>query len=214
MKIDRKKIAVAIGAIAISGSLGIGGILMNKTPTDSQNQSVATVTPAPTPSSTIIPIPTVKPTAKPSPTIKPSGTPTPTKTPTKVPKPTVTPKPIQTPEILDVIETPYVPDNTLKEFGISDKNSIAATYEIKKIDGSRSEFTINVPEKLSADMFELYLNRQYVDKQLLPVGKIIAPPLVFTDTKLLEIHIIKLEQVIGIGRFDDDKLTIYLKEGI
>jgi len=207
---NRKRVIAALSTIAIAGSIGIGGMFLNDVPQD--KLELGPVAPIET-VQTSVPKPT------PTPVVKPSPSPKASFVPSKIPLPTKQPKAIevievQTPEVLEVVEIPPAKVDTLVQYDISGKETSIAKYEIKKIDGYRSQFSIDVPEALSADMFELYLNQQYIDKQLLPSGKIISPPLIFTDMDALEVHIIKLEQVIGIGRFDNGTLTIYLKDGV
>jgi len=201
VKISRKKKVVAtVSSIAIAVSLAVGGTLLNNKP----------VVTTPTDDAVVSPIVSVTP----QPTIIPSKAPVPTKTPipTKSPKPPAIPT--VAPKVLEVTEVTPAPVDTFELFGISGEITVDGTYAVKKVDKNKSEFSIVVPAKLSADMYELYLNRQFVDKQLLPNGKIVAPPLLFTVPELLEVRIIKLQKVIGIGRFKDGKFTISVKDGV
>ena len=102
---------------------------------------------------------------------------------------------------------------TLEMFGISGNTVVEGTCSMKKIDDNRTEFSITVPDELSADIYELYLNGQFVDKHLI-IGKIIAPPVIFSMPELLEVRIFKLQEVIAVGRFDGEKLIIAVKDGV
>jgi len=197
----KKKIVATVSGIAIAVSLAVGGTLLNNKPVVS-------------PAIDLLEKPITAPIVAVTPIPKTSAVPSKTPTPSKTPKPTATPKPTNSPKVLEVTNVTPAPVDTFTLFGISGKITVEGTYTVKKIDKNKSEFSIKVPEKLSADMYELYLNRQFVDKQLLPNGKIIAPPLLFTGPELLEVRIIKLQKVIGIGRFKDGKLTISVKDGV
>lgn len=200
---DKNKKIATISAILISGALGIGGFLMTEQQNEISTQTISNITPTPIQEITSTPVPTL--------TISITSTPGITKTPSQIPKqqPRTNTSTAIT-NVLDIIGVSPIPEDTLREFVVS----VNATYEISKIDSNRTGLKIKVPDKLGADMFELYLNKQYIDKQLLPDGRIIAPPLVFTDKNTLEIRIIKLNKVIGIGNFKNDKLEIRVKEAI
>jgi len=209
---NKKRVIAALSTIAIAGSIGIGGMLLNNTPQDKLD--LLPINPVESVITSPIPMPTSTPVAKPSTSPKVSVVPSKTPLPTKTPKAVIEVVEVKPPETLEVVVVPPAKVDTLTQFGISGKYVTTAKYAITKLDSSRSEFSVDIPETLSADMFELYLNYQYIDKQLLPLGKVIGPPLIFTDIKSLEVRIIKLEQVIGIGKFEDGVLMIYLKDGV
>lgn len=200
-----KKIVATATGILVGISLAVGGVLINNKPVVKPILDLAE-SPIITPVATATP----KPSTVPNKIIAPTKSPAPSKT----PKPTATPKHTNSPKVLEVTKVTPAPVDTFTLFGISGKINVDGSYTIKKIDKNKSEFSIAVPDKLSADMYELYLNRQFVDKQLLPNGKIIAPPLLFTATELLEVRVIKLQKVIAIGRFKDGKLNISVKDGV
>jgi len=195
-----KKIVATATGVAIAVSLAIGGSILAPKPTAPNKalpiEKVATIEQTPASITTIKPAPstTPKPTIKPTP----SSTAKPTKAPVVEVKATPTPSPL----------------TTLELFGISGNTIVEGTYAIKKIDKNRSEFAIDIPISLSADLYELYLNGQYVDKQLLPSGRIIAPPLIFTMPELIELRIYKLQKVIAVGRLENGKLSIAVKDGV
>jgi len=194
-----KKNVTTTSGILVAVSLAIGGSILAPKPTVEndvapQIEHVAVVQQMPDPSVTPAPSPSTTP--KPSPIISPK----PTKAPNVEVKVEVTPTPapLTTPEL----------------FGISGNTIVEGTYIIKNIDKIRSELSIDIPKSLSADLYEIYLNGQYVDKQLLPSGKIIAPPLIFTMPDILEVRIYKLQEVIAVATFKNDKLSIAVKDGV
>lgn len=68
--------------------------------------------------------------------------------------------------------------------------------------------TLDVPDELSADIAELYLNGAEVDKMLLPNGSIKAIPLVFSDTDNLSIKLYRLGEQVGTVEFKDGKAVL------
>ena len=140
----------------------------------------------------------------------PSATPKPL--PSKTPK--ATPKPTKAPAVEVKVTPTQAPLTTLELFGISGNIIVEGTYAIKKVDRNKSELSIDIPKSLNADLYELYLNGQYVDKQLLPNGRILALPLIFTVPELIELRIFKLQEVIAVGKLKDGKLTIAVKDGV
>jgi hypothetical protein len=192
-KISKKKKVVATATAAlVAVSLAIGGsVLVPK-------KSVQNV------------VPPIEQVAIKEQTPVPSATPKPL--PSKTPK--ATPKPTKAPAVeVKVTPTP-APLTTLELFGISGNTIVEGTYSIKKVDRNKSELSIDIPKSLNADLYELYLNGQYVDKQLLPNGRILAPPLIFTVPELIELRIFKLQEVIAVGKLKDGKLTIAVKDGV
>lgn len=81
-------------------------------------------------------------------------------------------------------------------------------YDIHPINEYVSEMTLDVPDELSADIAELYLNGAEVDKMLLPNGSIKAIPLVFSDTDNLSIKLYRLGEQIGTVEFKDGKAVL------
>lgn len=78
------------------------------------------------------------------------------------------------------------------------------TYELTKENEYVTTMEIDVPEEISADIAELYVNGIYVDKTLLPTeNKLRSSPIVFTDEKRLEIKLFKLGEHIGTARLDE-----------
>ena len=81
-------------------------------------------------------------------------------------------------------------------------------YDIHPVNEYVSEMTLDVPDELSADIEELYLNGAEVDKMLLPNGSIKAIPLVFSDTDNLSIKLYRLGEQIGTVEFKDGKAVL------
>ena len=81
-------------------------------------------------------------------------------------------------------------------------------YDIHPINEYVSEMTLDVPDELSADIAELYLNGSEVDKMLLPNGSIKAIPLVFSDTDNLTIKLYRLGEQVGTVEFKDGKAVL------
>ncbi|OQB15698.1 MAG: hypothetical protein BWY15_00411 [Firmicutes bacterium ADurb.Bin193] len=183
----KKKVAAIASGATVAIALAVGSGLLNSTPVTEYE--------VPPQEETVIVEPTTIPVPSFSPMVSPTATPEKTLAPSEKPRPTE--KPV----------------STLEMFGISGDIVVEGTYTVKEIDENRSAFSIAVPKKLSADIYELYLNGQFVDKQLLP-GKIIAPPVVFTVPELLEVRLFKLQEVIAVGRLEGKKLDIAVKDGV
>lgn len=105
--------------------------------------------------------------------------------------------------------------STLAMFGISGENIIEADYSVAD-NGSVAEMTIELPEEISdeTDIVELYCNDNSVTKTLMPSGKLKTVPIVFTDMGNLELRFYKLGEVIGVGRFEGEKLYIAIKDNV
>lgn len=101
---------------------------------------------------------------------------------------------------------------TLAFFGLNGNTAIETKYEIIKGD-KVAELVIYPPEDVGVDIVELYCNESLVTKTLLPEGRLKSIPLVFSDLKNLELKLYKRGKVEGIGKFDEDKLYIVLKDG-
>lgn len=96
-------------------------------------------------------------------------------------------------------------------FGISGDKTVELTYHIEANDQTTSLF-VDVPDKIEADIMELYCNDGQVTKTLLPKNELKSIPLVFTDLSNLTIRLYKYDEVIGLCKFDaDDKLICALK---
>lgn len=101
---------------------------------------------------------------------------------------------------------------TLAFFGLNGNTAIETKYEIIKGD-KVAELVIYPPEDVGVDIVELYCNESLVTKTLLPEGRLKSIPLVFSDLKNLELRLYKRGKVEGIGKFDEGKLYIALKDG-
>lgn len=103
--------------------------------------------------------------------------------------------------------------STLAMFGISGENIIEADYSVTD-KGNVAEMAIELPEEISdeTDIVELYCNDNSVTKTLMPSGKLRTVPIVFTNLENLELRFYKLGEVIGVGRFEGEKLYIAIKE--
>lgn len=100
---------------------------------------------------------------------------------------------------------------TLAMFGISGENIIEVDYAIHE-NGNVAEMTVDVPEEMEVDIVELLCNDSSVTKTLLPGGKLKTIPFIFSNLENLEIRFYKLSEVVGVGRFKDDKLYVAVKE--
>lgn len=80
------------------------------------------------------------------------------------------------------------------------------TYEITDKNEYVTEMRIDAPEELSVDIVELNLNGTFVDKTLLPDGKLTSAPIVFEDLSNLDIKLYRLGTVIGTAKFEDGML--------
>ena len=100
---------------------------------------------------------------------------------------------------------------TLALFGISGDNITEADYSIEE-KGNIAEMTVDVPEEMSADIVELLCNGETVTKALMPNGKLMTIPLVFSNLDNLELRLYKRGEVVGIGKFANKKLYIAAKE--
>lgn len=79
-------------------------------------------------------------------------------------------------------------------------------YEIKKESEYVTSMSIDVPDEVSADIAELYVNDIFVGKTLLPNGGIFkSNAIVFSDPGALKLKLYKLGEVIG---------TVNLGEGV
>lgn len=101
----------------------------------------------------------------------------------------------------------------LAMFGISGENIIEADYTITE-NGNVSEMAINLPEEIAdeTDIVELMCNDNSVTKTLMPNGKLKTIPLVFTNKENLLLRLYKQGEVIGIGKFEEEKLYIAIKD--
>lgn len=73
---------------------------------------------------------------------------------------------------------------------------------------------VTPPEDAEADVVELLLNGETVDKALLPGQKLAAPPLVFSDLENLELKIYCRGKTAGTAYFKDGKLYYTEKGGL
>lgn len=100
---------------------------------------------------------------------------------------------------------------TLAMFGISTDKVIEADYSVEE-QGNIAEMSIDIPEEMSVDIVELLCNGETVTKALMPNGKLMTIPLVFSNLDNLELRLYKRGEVIGVGRFEGDKLHIALRD--
>lgn len=84
--------------------------------------------------------------------------------------------------------------------------TVKIDYEIKKESEYVTSMQIDVPDELSVDIAELYVNDIFVGKTLLPDGGVFkSNAIVFSDPDALELKLYKLGEVIG---------TVNLGEGV
>lgn len=100
---------------------------------------------------------------------------------------------------------------TLALFGISGENVSEVNYTIEE-KGNIAEMTVDVPEEMSADIVELLCNGETVTKALMPSGKLMTIPLVFSNLDNLELRLYKRGEVVGVGKFANKKLYIAAKD--
>lgn len=100
---------------------------------------------------------------------------------------------------------------TLALFGISGNTVVEVDYILKNGD-SLSELSIYPPENIGVDIVELYCNDNIVTKTVLPNGTLKSIPFVFSNLENLELRLYKLNEVVGIGNFKDDKLYVAFKD--
>lgn len=102
---------------------------------------------------------------------------------------------------------------TLAMFGISGDTIVEVDYTLTT-ENNLSELSLSPPEEASVDIVELYCNDELVTKTVLPDGKLKSIPFVFSDLSNLELRLYKLNEVIGIGKFDDNKLYVAFKDDV
>lgn len=95
-------------------------------------------------------------------------------------------------------------------FGISGEKAVEVNYSIVTGE-SVCEMSVDMPENISADIVSLYCNDGLVTKTVLPNGTLKSVPIVFSDLENLELRFYKLNELIGIGKFKDEKLYVAFK---
>lgn len=76
-------------------------------------------------------------------------------------------------------------------------------YELKKENEYVTTMQLDVPEELSVDIAELYVNGTYVDKTILPVqNQLRSNPIVFSEPSNLEVKLYRLGELIGTAKLD------------
>lgn len=102
---------------------------------------------------------------------------------------------------------------TLAVFGISGDTIVEVDYSLTT-ENNLSELSLTPPEEASVDIVELYCNGELVTKAVLPDGTLKSIPFVFSDLSNLELRLYRLNEVIGIGKFEDDKLYVAFKDDV
>ena len=82
------------------------------------------------------------------------------------------------------------------------------TYQIYSIDDFKTEVHITVPDTFTADIVELYLNDNEVDKALLPDGKMVTHPIVTSDLSRIYVLFYVRGETVGVGTFSDNGTLI------
>ena len=102
---------------------------------------------------------------------------------------------------------------TLALFGISGDKAMYVDYELAQ-DNNKAELALTVPDDFGADIAELLCNDMSVTKAVLPNDKLTTIPFIFTDLNNLEIRFYRVGEVIGIGKFEDGRIKVAVKDNI
>ena len=102
---------------------------------------------------------------------------------------------------------------TLALFGISGKTVVEMEYKITETD-SEAYMEVYAPDEYKLDVVELLCNGQSVTKMVLPRGRLITLPFIFSNLNNCELRFSKLDEVVGIGTFKDGKLYVALRDDI
>lgn len=92
-------------------------------------------------------------------------------------------------------------------FGISGEKAVEVNYSIVTGE-SVCEMSVEMPEDVGVDIVSLYCNDGLVTKTVLPNGTLKSIPIIFSDLENLELRFYKLNELIGIGKFKDEKLYV------
>lgn len=96
-------------------------------------------------------------------------------------------------------------------FGTGGETVLEVDYSLTKNE-TVCELSVYPPDEAEADIIELYVGESLVTKALLPSGKLKSIPFVFSDLNNLELRLYKYGNVIGIGKFNEDKLYVAFKD--
>lgn len=102
---------------------------------------------------------------------------------------------------------------TLTMFGISGETVIEVDYNLST-QGNLCELSVYPPEEIGVDIVEVYCNDSFVTKTVLPNGTLKSIPFVFSNLENIELRFYKLNEVIGIGNFADEKLYVAFKDDV
>lgn len=78
-------------------------------------------------------------------------------------------------------------------------------YEINVVSPYVSEISVDIPEKESIGLYELYLNDELVDRNVIP-DTIQTIPLVLSNTDNLSFKFYQQGKCVATGEFEEDKL--------
>lgn len=78
-------------------------------------------------------------------------------------------------------------------------------YEINVVSPYVSEISVDIPEKESIGLYELYLNNELVDRNVIP-ETIQTIPLVLSETDNLSFKFYQQGECVATGEFEEDKL--------
>ncbi len=89
---------------------------------------------------------------------------------------------------------------------------VELSYDIFSMSEYVTVMKIDAPEETGADIAELCVNGEVVDKTLLPNGEFKSIPLVFEDLSRLEIRLYSIGQRVGTARFEGETLNAEVLE--
>ena len=85
--------------------------------------------------------------------------------------------------------------------------SIEVDYKLTEESEYVTVMQLDVPEDLSVDIAELYVNDAYVDKTILPTeNELRSTPIVFSDPENLEVRLYKLGKCIGVAKLGKEAI--------
>ena len=99
----------------------------------------------------------------------------------------------------------------LAMFGISGETVIELNYNIYATTPT-VQLTMEAPDDFNIDVVELYLNGTYVTRSLFPNATLVTIPFVLSNLDNVHLQFYCRGDVVGIGKFKDDKLYIAVKD--
>lgn len=87
-------------------------------------------------------------------------------------------------------------------------------YSLHSENNYTQTMTLEIPSNFTADIAELQLNGAEVTKCVLPQGELTTLPIVYTDLSNLQVKFYKLNNYVGEGKFEGDKLVATVSKGV